>query len=238
MSFVPESLLKKRKTAEKIAAERVVAATERLAARKASRKEIFKRAEKYMKEYKTSEGDRIRMRRNAKKEGQIFVPPDAKMAFVIRVRGIIGVSPKVKKILQLLRLRQLHNGVFVKLNGATLQMLRLVEPYIAYGYPSLKLVKDLVYKRGCGKVNKQRIPISDNSVVEGVLGKHDIICIEDLIHEIFTVGPHFKEAANFLWPIKLSSPTGGMANKLLHHNEGGQHGNRGEKIGTLINKML
>ena len=238
MSFVPESLLKKRKTAEKIAAERVVTATERLAARKASRKEIFKRAEKYMKEYKTSEGDRIRMRRNAKKEGQIFVPPDAKMAFVIRVRGIIGVSPKVKKILQLLRLRQLHNGVFVKLNGATLQMLRLVEPYIAYGYPSLKLVKDLVYKRGCGKVNKQRIPISDNSVVEGVLGKHDIICIEDLIHEIFTVGPHFKEAANFLWPIKLSSPTGGMANKLLHHNEGGQHGNRGEKIGTLINKML
>lgn len=37
------------------------------------------------------------------------------------------------------------------------------------------------------------------------LGKHGIICVEDLIHEIFTVGPHFKEANNFLWPFQLSS---------------------------------
>ena len=53
-------------------------------------------------------------------------------------------------------------------------------------------VKELIYKRGYGKVNKQRIPLTDNSVIEGVLGKHNIICIEDLIHEIVTVGPHFK----------------------------------------------
>ncbi len=32
----------------------------------------------------------------------------------MRIRGINGVSPKVKKILQLLRLRQIQNGVFVK----------------------------------------------------------------------------------------------------------------------------
>ena len=25
------------------------------------------------------------------------------------------------------------------------------------------------------------------------------------MHEIYTVGPHFKEASNFLWPFKLSS---------------------------------
>jgi len=36
------------------------------------------------------------------------------VAFVMRIRGINGVSPKVKKILQLLRLRQIQNGVFVK----------------------------------------------------------------------------------------------------------------------------
>ena len=53
-------------------------------------------------------------------------------------------------------------------------------------------VKELIYKRGYGKVNKQRIPLTDNSVIEGVLGKHNIICIEDLVHEIVTVGPHFK----------------------------------------------
>lgn len=75
---------------------------------------------------------------------------------------------QVKKILQLLRLRQIHNGVFVKLNGSTINLLRWVEPYVAYGFPNLKSVKELIYKRGYAKVNKQRIPITDNSIIEQV----------------------------------------------------------------------
>jgi 60S ribosomal protein uL30 len=148
------------------------------------------------------------------------------------------VSPKVKKILRLLRLRQLHNGVFIKLTGATQRMLTLVDPWIAYGNPNLKSVKELIYKRGFGKVNKDRIPLSENSVVESVLGRHGIICVEDLIHEIVTVGPHFKEASNFLWPVKLTSPKGGFGRKLLHFNEGGEAGDRGFKINRMIKTML
>ena len=49
-------------------------------------------------------------------------------------------------------------------------MLRRVEPYIAWGYPSLKTVKELMYKRGYGKVDKSRIPLIDNSVIEQVRG--------------------------------------------------------------------
>lgn len=41
-----------------------------------------------------------------------------------------------------------------------------------------------------------------------VLGKQDIICMEDLVHEIFTVGDSFKKASNFLWPFKLNNPKG------------------------------
>lgn len=157
---------------------------------------------------------------------------------VIRIRGIIGVSPKVKKILQLLRLRQIHNAVFVKLNKATLQMLNLVGPYIAWGYPTLKNVREMIYKRGFGKVNKQRIALTDNAIIQASLGKVGIVCIEDLIHEIFTVGPHFKEASNFLWPFQLSSPNGGFVNKLRHYNEGGDCGNREHKITGLVQQML
>ena len=47
--------------------------------------------------------------------------------------SINGVSPRVRKILQLLRLRQINNGVFVKVNKASVNMLKLVEPYIAWG---------------------------------------------------------------------------------------------------------
>lgn len=39
-------------------------------------------------------------------------------------------------------------------------------------YPNLKSVRELCYKRGYGKVNKQRTAITDNSVIETVLGEH------------------------------------------------------------------
>ena len=53
-------------------------------------------------------------------------------------------------------------------------MLRIAEPYIAWGYPNLKSVRELVYKRGFGKVNKQRIPLTDNSVIEKSLGNKEL----------------------------------------------------------------
>ena len=39
-----------------------------------------------------------------------------------------------------------------QVNKATMSMLQRVEPYVAYGYPNLKTVKELIYKRGFGKV--------------------------------------------------------------------------------------
>jgi large subunit ribosomal protein L7e len=147
------------------------------------------------------------------------------------------LDPKCKKIMRLLRLRQLHNGVFVKLNKATITMIRRVEPYITYGYPSTATIRKLIYKRGYGKVNKSRIPLVENATIEKVLGAKGIICIEDLIHEIATVGPHFKEANNFLWPFKLSSPLKGFEEKRHPYQNGGAHGNREERINELINRM-
>jgi len=43
--------------------------------------------------------------------------------------------------------------------------------------------------------------------------------VEDLVHEIFTVGSHFTEKANnFLWPFKLSNARhdGGYWKKTWH----------------------
>lgn len=140
--------------------------------------------------------------------------------------------------MQLLRLLQINNGVFVRLNKATAEMLTIINPYVAYGYPNLKTVRELIYKRGYGKVNKQRVPLSDNQVIEENLGKYGIVCIEDLIHEIYTVGPNFKQANNFLWPFKLSNPTGGFRpRKFKHFIEGGDTGNREENINALVRKM-
>ncbi|TNM96163.1 hypothetical protein fugu_015824 [Takifugu bimaculatus] len=202
-------------------------------ARKVKRKLIFKRAEKYHKEYRQMYRREIRLSRIARRVGNFYVPAEPKLAFVIRIRGINGVSPKVRKVLQLLRLRQIFNGVFVKLNKASINMLRIAEPYIAWGYPNLKSVRELIYKRGHGRMRKQRIPLTDNALVEKALGKYGIICVEDLIHEIYTVGKNFKPANNFLWPFKLSSPRGGMNKKTTHFVEGGDAGNREDQINRL-----
>lgn len=69
------------------------------------------------------------------------------------------------------------------------------------------------------------------------LGKFGIICMEDVIHEIYTVGKNFKVVNNFLWPFKLSSPRGGMKKKTIHFVEGGDAGNREDQINRLIRRM-
>ncbi|KAK1172772.1 60S ribosomal protein L7-like [Acipenser oxyrinchus oxyrinchus] len=186
---VPESLLKRRKAFAAMKARRIKQMLSEKKVRKERRKLIYKRAEFYHKEYRQMYRREIRLSRMARKVGNYYVPAEPKLAFVIRIRGINGVSPKVRKVLQLLRLRQIFNGVFVKLNKASINMLRIAEPYIAWGYPNLKSVRELIYKRGHGKINKQRIALVDNDLIEKNLGKTGIICTEDLIHEIYTGRP-------------------------------------------------
>ncbi|KAG2205257.1 hypothetical protein INT47_009522, partial [Mucor saturninus] len=259
--LVPETLLKKRKSdadaASKAAAQKVelrkaidvaymltifrntfLTYSYVLQAKLAKRRDLFKRAAKYDAEYKAAALNEIRLRRQAKAEGNYYVPAQEKLVFVVRIRGINNIAPKPRKVLQLLRLLQINNGVFVRLNKATSEMLQLIQPYVTYGFPNMKTIRGLIYKRGYAKVNKQRIPITENSVIEKSLGKYDIICVEDLIHEIATVGPHFKQASNFLWPFKLSNPNNmWRSRKFLHYIEGGDTGNREQFINNLVQSM-
>jgi len=237
----PETVLKKERSQAKIAKLAKKESLRLKDKKRVDKKEFTERAAKYAAEYEATEKALVTNRREAKAKGGFFVPPEPKVALVIRIRGIIGVSPKAKKVMQLFRLRQIHNATFVRLNEATVRMLRLIEPYVTYGNPTKATIEKLVWKRGFAKLNKQRIPISENKVIEQGLGeKTGICCTADLIHEIVTVGPHFKQANNFIWPFKLSSPTGGFSKKtkLLHFMEGGEAGSRGEEINKLVKRMM
>merc|ERR1712007_193382 len=238
MPGVPESVLKKRKTQEKLAADKAAAADAARKANKDKRVAAYKSAEKYVKEYRAMAKQRVRMHRQAKAAGNHFVDAEAKLAFVVRIRGLNDMHPKTKKILQIMRLRQMNLGVFMKISKASMEMLKHVEPYLSYGYPNLKSVRELIYKRGYGKINKQRLALNDNAVIEKGLGAHGIMCMEDLVHEIYTVGPKFKEANNLLWPFKLRPAKGGQAKKRKGYCEGGQAGNREDQMNNLIAKML
>ncbi|ODV65670.1 60S ribosomal protein L7 [Hyphopichia burtonii NRRL Y-1933] len=234
----PESLVKKSKDQQKIAEERAAQKVVRKASNKEKRKIIFDRAAAYQKEYTDAERAVINAKREAKAAGSYYVEAQPKLVYVIRIKGINKIPPKPRKVLQLLRLTQINAGVFVRLTKATAELIKLAEPYVAYGYPNLATIRKLIYKRGYGKVNKQRIPLSDNQIIEANLGKYGILSIEDLIHEIYTVGPNFKQVNNFLWPFKLSNPNGGFrARKFFHFIQGGDTGNREHFINDLVKQM-
>jgi large subunit ribosomal protein L7e len=119
-----------------------------------------------------------------------------------------------------------------------MNMLRKIEPYVTYGYPSRATIAHLIYKRGHVRVGRSRIPITDNLIVEQNLGKIGMTCTEDLIEEIHQCGPHFKEANNFLWTFKLNNPRGGWNNKNHPYQKDGDWGNREEEINGLVGRML
>ena len=53
---------------------------------------IFKRAEKYVSEYRKKERDLIRLKRSAKVRNNYHVEAEPSLAFVIRIRGYVEIS--------------------------------------------------------------------------------------------------------------------------------------------------
>lgn len=236
---VPEQVKLKAERNKALGEKKKAALEEKSKAKSTLRAELKKRTAQYTKEYDENLQTLIKARREAKTKGHFFVEPEAKVVFVVRIAGIIKMAPKPRKVLQLLRLRQLHNGVFLKMNKPIMNMLKLVQPYVTLGYPSLKSIRELVYKRGFGKVNKQRIPLMDTDIISENLGRYGIHGHEDMIHELYSAGPNFKRVSNFLWPFKLNAPRGGFKCKRHGYNEfrGGDWGNRSEEINELIGRM-
>merc|ERR1712244_197952 len=213
-SRVPEGLAKKRSRFAKQAAAKAEAKAVAKKNSLAKRREIITKARKYAAEYAAEAKALVNNTKAARDHGNYFVPDEPKLALVIRIRGINQLSPKPKKTLQLLRLRQIGNAVFVRLNAASLQMLRICDPFIAWGYPTQKTIKNMIYKRGAVKINGQRIKITNNDI-----------------------GENFKTVNNNLYPVKLSCPRGGWRKITNHFIEGGDFGNREQYINDLVKKM-
>lgn len=253
---VPSSLSKKITRNAALLKSKVEASAAKKKSQQVRRAELKKRASKYEKEYKSDAAQLVRMRRQAKQSGNFFVEPEAKMMLVIRITGINKMAPKPRKILKLLRLDQLHKAVFVKCTRPMMNMLKCVMPYIICGYPNLKTVKQMILKKGyCrvdesaakkGKISKyvrknySRLPLTSNEMISNSLGQYGIHGVDDLVHELYKVGPAFKQANSFLWAFKMSSPNGGFVQKKHGFQEpkGGDWGNREELINEFVRRMM
>ncbi|XP_032826408.1 large ribosomal subunit protein uL30-like [Petromyzon marinus] len=235
---VPENLLKKRKAYQAIKETQKKRNLQQRKGSKTERKIKFKRAEQFLRDSRKKQRDDVRLRRLECKPGPHLTPPaEPRLVFAVRVRSSNACSYKAQRCLQLLRLSRIFSGVFIKLGKTSLHMLRQVEPFIAWGYPNLKSVRELILKRGQTKVNGKLCPLTDNAMIEDRLGKHGMVCLEDVIHEIFTLGKNFRTAAFFLQPMILSVARHSRLSKGGQESETGPTGDRGDDINQLIRQL-
>jgi len=236
---VPEVQLRKRRSQQEAKAShdrRVAEKKQQRAEGKSKKKEKFIRAEMFVKEFRVKEKDAIRLKRLAARP-MPAKEPESKVLFVLRIKTMRRACPKTQKVLKILRLRNVNTGVFLIANGPTMSMLRMIEPYVTWGVPSPKVISDLIYKRGFTRIEKKRVPITDNQLVAAQLGKDGVVCVEDIVHELTTGGPAFRAVSRFLCPFKLSVPLGGFKALRKTAEKGGDVGDRGDGISELIAAM-
>ncbi|KAG8512074.1 60S ribosomal protein L7-like 1 [Galemys pyrenaicus] len=235
--LVPENLLKKRKAYQALKATQAKQALLAKKEQKKGKEFRFKRLEWFLHDSWRQRRDHVRLRRLNVKPHGLEVPDKHSLAFVVRIESIKGVSLLVKRIIARLRLKKIFSGVFLKVTPQTIKMLRTVEPYVTWGFPNLKSVRELILKRGQAKVKNKTIPLTDNTLIEEHLGKYGVICLEDLIHEIAFPGKHFQMISGFLRPFQLSVARHATKNRVGFLKEMGLPGYRGESINQLIRQL-
>lgn len=185
-----------------------------------SRKQDYKKPEQFIIQYLKAERDTKRMRRVIMKNDFLrsIDDDDAKLLVVMRHRAHKIASKECSLILNSLGLNRLHNTVLLKNNAESMALLKLVEPYVVFGYPTIQTVRDLIFKHGFLRINGKRTAINSNKLIEEHLGQYGCICIEDIVHDLFTVSNNFKNVRSLLLPFSVSVLCNFVLLKILIHS--------------------
>lgn len=191
---------------------------------------------KLLVEYKRMQQDEETKKEQAAASNSFYVPKEPAFFLVVRIRGMNRVPPTERKALDLLRLRKPNTAVLITNNHSTRKTLQIVRNYVAFGYISLELLRELVYKRGFCKVNGEVYNLT-NEIIEDTFG--DLMCVEDLISELWMNKSRSKEVNRFLAPFRLNCPRGGFkGKKSKDFMLGGSCGNHFELIEDLVKRMI
>jgi large subunit ribosomal protein L7e len=184
------------------------------------------------------QGSRLRLLNQGKLKKSKKVKGDDKLLFVVRVKTENAIHPNLAKKLQKFRVDKMNQGFFVVYNENTKKDLQKIEPFVSYGVPSLKTVRDLIVKRGATLIKGVRTPLSDNMMIEEQLGQHGIICLEDIIHEIVSKSDNFGVVSKFLMPFQLNNPVKGWRHQKLKDLTDREEGNEDQDdINKLVEAM-
>jgi len=133
--------------------------------------------------------------------------------------------------------------VFARADDETMKQIFIVGDYITFGYPTKKMVNELVRKRGFLKKDNKKEAITNNVLIEELLGTIDgvangCICIEDVIDNIYNchkpeANEVFQEIRKVLWPVQIGSLKETILDANVAHDA---HGRDVRKKNTVVTK--
>ncbi len=150
---------------------------------------------------------------------------EKKLAIVL-IRGMVSISPDVKKTLELLRLQKKHACVVIDDNEVNRGMVQRVKDYATYGVIDEAFFKEMIEKRG-EVFGQSDVKIDAAKVAKEYFGGK--VKLRDF-EATYNLKPFFR----------LHPPIGGYERKgiKMPFTKGGVLGQRKELINVLITKML
>ena len=188
---------------------------------------------------------------------------------IVRIHRKKNVPKKLLSKLHNLRLLRAWDAIIIRNTPSLKFMLMDILPFITFGVPTKEVIRDLILKRGRiinyemgNKLGQQnRTVLKSNVIVEKILGKYGVICIEDVIH-VLSTDPNktedddddddkeekdedemskveiFDGVANALNPFQLNKINIPIKGLKAPFNLKGYWGFRGTFINTFVEKFI
>lgn len=153
------------------------------------------------------------------------------MFAVIRIRGTVNVSPKIKKTLEMLKLYKPHHAVLVDEKTTRRRMVVRAKDYVAFGEIQPNILSELLAKRGRLEGDKR---ISSEKLKQ--IGAKDF---EELAGMVLGGQKKLKDVG-IKEVFRLNSPKKGFRRAGIKQSfkAGGNLGYMGEEINVLLGKMM
>lgn len=247
--LISETLLKKRRTLDELVYRRSTTVKIQNKRKRVVRGENIhiKRPEQFVREFRIREGSQNRMQRRKREVDRrttnVGVPKSAilnTVGLIVRIHGGRHAAEDIKNELRELKLSRKYDAVFVRLDDKMIARLRPIDGYVAYGYITFKTVMEMIHRRTYTEFGGKRKPLNDNVLVEEALGDKNILCLNDMASELFSLGPHFDDCLRTIATYRLSSPLGQYEKKTLQmHDEIEDLGGfLGMDMDKFVNKIL
>jgi len=162
----------------------------------------------------------------------LTLEPDGRLMAVIRIKGRIGLKPKVKKTLELLRLKRKFYATLVPYKPEIKGMLQVAKDAVTFGEIDEETLKLLLEKRGKTYGDKK---VNWEEIVKNLNMKS----MDELCNALLAGKIRIKDIPGLKPYFRLTPPSGGFKGSTKKSfKEGGETGYRGQEINKLLRRMV